>query len=151
MIDRTGGLGSDEEEERGAHAHLHFMPISVKWRGNQSGWEEKGFMISSALMDGCYLWCMIVFCCFFFFFMLVIWYSQSGGHSKNTFCDDAHLQSQRWSKMWYTLSASGACLFKYWLFSQQQQTRRHCESSSLLWMMLFALVIFKRLWSAVRR
>lgn len=63
MMDRTGGLGTDEKE-RGEHVHLHFMPISVKWRGNQSGWEEEGFMISSALMDGCYLWCMIVFAAF---------------------------------------------------------------------------------------
>lgn len=63
MMDRTGGLGTDEKE-RGEHVHLHFMPISVKWRGNQSGWEEEGFMISSALMDGCYLWRMIVFAAF---------------------------------------------------------------------------------------
>lgn len=73
------------------------------------------------------------------FFMSVIWYSQSGGHSKNTFCDDVQLQSHRWSKMWYTLSASEGCLFKYWLYSQQQQMRRQRESSSLLWMLWWYL------------
>ncbi len=49
--------------EGGKHVDLHFIPVGMKERGDQSSWRGEGFMISSALMDGCYLQCVIVFCC----------------------------------------------------------------------------------------
>lgn len=48
-------------------------------------------MISSALMDGCYLRRVIIFCCFSH---LIFDALAAAGHSENTRCDE----SQRWSK-----------------------------------------------------
>ena len=97
---------------RGGHVDLHFIPISVKSGGNQSVWGGEGFMISSVLMDGCYLQRAIIFCSFLH---LILDALSAAKHSPLMKATDGQKKKKKSDVLCWR---NGKCFLKYW----QQQT-----------------------------
>lgn len=151
MMDRTGAWerwGGGGGGERGGDMLICILYPS-RWNREEINLAEKQKDLWSHQAWWMDVTCTVWYFSAAFYIRYLIFSKQSA--PQNTCSNDVHLQSHWWSKMWYTPAAGSGCLFKYWPNSQQQKRHRHSERLSLLWIILFALAIFKSLWSALPR
>lgn len=148
-MDRTSGSERDEEEEEeererekggtcwsAFYTHLGEVERKSVWlRTEKDLWSHQPWWMDVT----CSVWSFSA--AFYIWYLILI--AQQRAQEKHF----AVMKATDGQKMWCTRTNRQ----EYWLESQQRQTCRRRERLSLLWIILFALVIFKSLWSAVPR